>query len=489
MFEDLLSNREERSGGVPTVALPIAGAWRADFPTEEVRSPYDNRLVAHLPVADEAAMDAAIAAAVEVFAELRSWPRYRRRDVLLAIAAGLTAKREALACLMTAESGKPIAFSRIEVDRAVTTFGLAAEEATRFGGEVLPLDLSAATADYTALVTRFPMGPIGAIAPFNFPLNLVAHKLGPAIAVGNPVVLKPAPQSPLSALALAEICFAAGLPMAALSVVHCAIPTAEKLATDPRLKLLSFTGSATVGWHLKAVAGEKRVVLELGGNAAALVCADADLDWAAERIALGAFAQSGQVCIKVQRVLVEAAIYDAFQAKLIERTASLKVGDPSDPAVVCGPMIDQANADRVVSWIEEAVAAGAKLLMGGERDGAVIRPTWLTHTTASMKVEADEVFGPVATLAPVASFEAGIEQINASAYGLQAGVFTHDLRRIWRAYETLDVGGVIINDYPTLRVDNYPYGGIKASGLGREGVRYAMEEMSELKTLVLNVRK
>jgi acyl-CoA reductase-like NAD-dependent aldehyde dehydrogenase len=469
-------------------ALPIAGERRPTATSEPVVNPFDGTLVATIGVATAADMDDAIAAAARVFDEFRAWPRYKRKEILLGVAARLRERRDAFIELMIAESGKPRIYSGIEVDRAISTFTLAAEESTRFGGELLPLDLSAGTVGYTALVQRFPIGVVGAISPFNFPLNLVAHKLAPAIAVGNTVVLKPPPQAPLSALMLADACYEAGLPLGALSVVHVPVPVAEQLATDERIALLSFTGSARVGWHLKSVAGKKKVVLELGGNAAAVVAADADLAWAAKRCAVGSFAQAGQVCIKVQRIYVERTVYDRFADLYRRETDALGVGDPADAATVVGPMIDTVAADRVMAWIDEAARGGARLVTGGARNGNVVTPTILTDTQTGMKVESEEIFGPVATIAPVDSIDEAFRRVNDTRYGLQAGVFTFDVRIIAKAFEELQVGGVIANDYPTLRVDNFPYGGVKDSGFGREGVRYAMEEMTELKTLVVKYK-
>ncbi|HVA38781.1 MAG TPA: aldehyde dehydrogenase family protein [Candidatus Dormibacteraeota bacterium] len=468
--------------------LPIAGARSEGTGHEAVTNPYDGTTVATIAVAGHDDMERAIRAAVEVFPAFSRWPRHKRRDVLRAVVDGLRARKEALVELMIAESGKPRRWSVIEVDRAISTFSIAAEEATRTGGDVLPLDLSPATEGYQAIVERFPAGPVAAIAPFNFPLNLVAHKLGPAFAVGCPVVLKPPVQAPLCALELADICYEAGIPREALSVVHAPIDVAERLATDERFKVLSFTGSARVGWHLKSIAGKKRVLLELGGNAGALVWSDADLDWAAQRCAIGAFGQGGQVCIKVQRILVARDVAETFQAKFLAATDALGVGDPRDESAMVSPMIDAANADRVMAWIEEAKAAGARVLRGGRREGNLIYPTVLAQTTPEMKVECEEIFGPVTTLSVVDDFDHALARINDSRYGLQAGIFTNDIRRAWKAFETLEVGGVVVNDYSTLRVDNFPYGGVKDSGLGREGVRYAMDEMSEPRVLVLKTR-
>jgi len=463
----------------------VAGEERAGSTAETVRSPFDGAQVATVAVAGQRDMDDAIAAAVGSLAHVRAMPRYERQAILRNIAAGLRAGMDELVETMIAEAGKPRRFARIEVERAISTFSLAADEVTRSDGETLPLDVTPSGAGYSAIVSRRPIGVIGAIAPFNFPLNLVAHKLAPAIAVGNPVVLKVAPQAPLSGLALARIVYDAGWPREALSAMHAPVPVAQTLATDDRIAMLSFTGSSAVGWHLKSIAGRKRVALELGGNAAAIVCDDADVAWAAKRCALGAFAQAGQVCIKVQRIYVTRARYEEFVAALLRETEALAVGDPNDAATVVGPLIDDRNADRVSAWVDEAVAGGARLLCGNERRGNVISPTLLTETKPSMRVECEEVFGPVATVAVVDSLDEAVDRTNASRFGLQAGIFTHDVRNIGRAFERLDVGGVIANDYPTLRIDNFPYGGIKDSGFGREGVRYAMEEMSELKTLVV----
>jgi glyceraldehyde-3-phosphate dehydrogenase (NADP+) len=468
--------------------LPVAGERRLTATAEPVINPYDGSVVATIGVGTAKDLDDAIAAAVTAFDAFRRWPRHKRKTLLLGVATRLRDRRAEFVDLMIAESGKPRPYAGVEVDRAISTFTLAAEESTRFGGDVVPLDIAPATEGYTAIVERFPIGVIGAIAPFNFPLNLVAHKLAPAIAVGNTVVLKPPPQAPLSALLLADVCYDAGLPAAALSVVHCPVEVAQALAEDARIAMLSFTGSAKVGWHLKSVAGKKKVVLELGGNAAAVVLRDADLAWAARRCALGSFAQAGQVCIKVQRIFVERPVFDKFLALFREETKALHVGDPTDVETIVGPMIDTANADRVSAWVEEAVNAGAARLTGGGRRKNVLEPTILTGTTPAMKVEAEEVFGPVSTVAPVDSVDEAFARVNETRYGLQAGVFTFDVRNIAKAFQELNVGGVIANDYPTLRVDNFPYGGVKDSGFGREGVRYAMEEMTELKTLVVKYR-
>lgn len=451
----------------------------------DVRNPFSGGIVGSVAAADAQRMNQAIAAARGAYARSRERSRYERRAILHGIAGELNRNRAALTDLMIAESGKPRLYANAEVDRAVMTFTLAAEELSRWSGETVPIDLTAATAGYSALVERFPIGVVGAIAPFNFPLNLVAHKLAPAIAVGNTVVLKPPPQAPLTAIELAKIAYAAGLPADELHVLHCEIDVAQILASDERIAMLSFTGSARVGWHLKSIAGKKRVALELGGNAAAIVCADADLDWAARRCALGSFAQAGQVCIKVQRVLVEDSVYDAFLERYLHASEQLPAGDPALPDTVIGPVIDDASAARIMQWVEDATREGARMLLGGGRSGNVIDPIVLTQTQPSMNVECEEIFGPVSTVSRVSGLDDALERANATRYGLQAGIFTNDVRAIRRAFAQLDVGGLIVNDYPTLRVDNYPYGGMKDSGFGREGVRYAMEEMTHPRALVV----
>ncbi len=468
--------------------LPIAGATVESSRVDEVRSPYDGERVGRVPLADEAQREAAVAAAVEAFEETRALPRYRRAEICAAIAAGIRKRRKELAETIARESGKPIRYARGEVDRAVLTFTLAAEEAKRLGGEIVPIDIEPRAEGYTSLYYRFPIGPVLGITPFNFPLNLVAHKLAPAIAAGCPLVLKPPQQAPITSLKLAEIAYEAGLPPKAFSVVHCTVEVGEPMVRDDRFKLLSFTGSAAVGWRLKSIAGKKRVLLELGGNAGVIVHSDADLDWAVERTAVGGYAYAGQTCISVQRVLVHRPVYERFRDALAERVGALKVGDPMDEDTVVGPLIEERHAERVVSWIEEARRGGAQVLVGGRREGSLVWPTVLAETRPDMKVECEEIFGPVVTVRPYDDFRAAVRIVNDSPYGLQAGVFTHDIRLIHYAYRNLEVGGVIVNDHPTLRVDNWPYGGVKDSGLGREGVRYALQEMTEIRALVLDLR-
>jgi glyceraldehyde-3-phosphate dehydrogenase (NADP+) len=405
--------------------------------------------------------------------------------LLASVGDRLATRKDELAHLIATEAGKPIQFAASEVDRAVSTFTVAAEEAKRLSGEWLPTDWIPAGEGYVAVTKRVPLGPIAGFAPFNFPLNLVAHKVAPCLASGNTMILKPPPQAPLTSLRLGKILTDAGMPPGMVSILPCSVPLAEELVSDLRVQFVSFTGSARVGWQIKANAGKKGVLLELGGNAAAVVHVDADLGWASRRLALGAFAYAGQVCISVQRILVHEAVYGRFVEQFLSEVKALPVGDPLDPKTVVGPLIDRGAADRVETWVNEAVKTGAKSLTSFARSANTITPVVLAETTPTMAVTCEEVFGPVVTLAPYRSFEEALATVNDSRYGLQAGVFTNDYRRALEAFETLEVGGVIINDYPTFRVDHTPYGGMKDSGFGREGVKYAMDAMTQIKTMVL----
>ncbi len=468
--------------------LPVAGEMVESDRFDEVTSPFNGDLVGRVALANADQREAAVAAAVAAFAQTRTMSRHQRAEICRNVAEGIEKRRRELAETMALECGKPIKAASVEVDRAIFTFNLAAEEAARLGGEIVPIDVVPWGEGYTSLYFRFPIGPILGITPFNFPLNLAAHKLAPCIAAGCTMVMKPPQQSPITTLKLAEICYEAGYPPTALSVLHSTVEVAEPMVRDDRFKLLSFTGSAAVGWHLKSIAGKKRVVLELGGNAGAIVHADADVDWAAERAVAGGFGYAGQSCISVQRVLVHRSIYEAFCEKLVGRVEKLKVGDPLSGDTDVGPLIEERHAERVTSWIAEAESGGARVLVGKRREGALVYPTVLTDTKLDMKVECQEIFGPVVTVRAYDDFEAAVKIINDSPYGLQSGVFTHDVRLIYHAYRNLDVGGVIVNDYPTLRIDNMPYGGVKDSGLGREGLRPSLEEMTEVKVLVLDTR-
>jgi len=386
---------------------------------------------------------------------------------------------------MAQEAGKPITFARIEVARCLELFQYAAEEVKRFEGKVLPIDLDKLSENRLGIYKRFPIGPILCITPFNFPLNLVAHKVAPALAVGNPVIIRPSSATPITALILGEIMAETDLPEGSFSVLPCSTDLAEKMVKDDRLAMLTFTGSPKVGWYLKGIAGRKRVTLELGGNAGLIIDSLRLKDFLLPRAIFGAFYQAGQVCISVQRIFVKEDLFKEFLEAFVERAKQTPAGDPMDEKTVVGPLINEAAADRVEAWIKEAVEGGARLLCGGERKGNVILPTVLTNTKPEMKVNALEVFGPVVTVEPYKEFKEAVAAVNDSIYGLQAGVFTDDLNHAFYAYQKLDVGGVIINDVPTYRSDPMPYGGVKQSGLGREGIRYAMEEMSEGKIMVV----
>lgn len=421
----------------------------------------------------------------EAFKTTSIMPAHRRAQILSDIAAGIEKESEAFATLITEEVKKPLKESRREVARAVFTFRWASEEAKRFGGEIQLLDLDANTEGRMSFVRRFPRGPALFITPFNFPLNLVAHKVAPAIAVGASFVLKPAPHAPRTALKLGQVILAAGWPREAIAVVSAPIEAAEALVKDERFGVLSFTGSAKVGWHLKAIAGKKHVVLELGGNAGVVVASDADIPWAAARCAWGAYYYSGQVCISVQRLFVEAKVYDEFKDLLLKNIAELKIGDPMDEKTDIGPLIDEAAAIRVESWIKEAAAAGGKVLVGGPRDKDRIPPTLVEGVPAACKLSCEEAFGPVATIEKVTSRERAVERLAEGPYGLQAGIFTNDLRLVMGSWGRLPIGGLIVNDIPSFRSDAMPYGGVRDSGIGREGVCYAMEEFTDLRTLVV----
>ena len=467
--------------------LFLQGEWVDTSRTAEVRAPWDGRLLRRVAQASSAQAEAALVFAEEARPRLQAQTTGSRRAVLEGIAAGLVARGRDFEELICQEAGKPRTLARTEVRRAVEVFRLAAAELTRFGGSVVPVDFNEATAGVECEVRRFPAGVVVGIVPFNFPLNLGAHKVAPALAVGAPILIKPPPQAPSAQLLLAELAQAAGADPAALQVLPCDNAVAEALATSPRARVLSFTGSARVGWHLKQKA-PGRVLLELGGNAAVLVASDADLDWAAERCVSAGFGYAGQVCIKVQRVYVERTAYEGFLERFVAQARRVGTGDPSLETTLCGPVIDDASAERITAWVDEAVARGARALLGPQRQGRLLAPTVLVDVPPEVRVAREEVFGPVVALWPVDSFEAGLEAINRSAYGLQAGVFTSSLRHVRTAFHRLEVGGVIVNEAPNFRSDNYPYGGVKASGLGREGVRSAMEELTEERVLVTWLR-
>jgi acyl-CoA reductase-like NAD-dependent aldehyde dehydrogenase len=454
----------------------------------EVYSPYDGAPVAIVHRAGPDEVERAIAGAVEAFETTRRLPSWKREQVLEAVAAGVAARREELARTIALEAGKPIRTARLEVDRAAFTFSVAAEEAKRIYGEIVPLDWLPGNEGREALIRRVPLGPVTGITPFNFPLNLVAHKVAPALAAGNPILLRPASQTPCSSLALGRIVLEAGWPEDAIAVLPCSTRTAGPLVEDDRIKLLTFTGSPVVGWGLKSRAGRKRVTLELGGNAAVIVNDDADVAYAAERVAWGGFAYAGQTCISVQRVYVHDKVYEAFARELVRRVEALAVGDPLDEATEVGPVIDHSNAERIEEWLEEAKAAGATVLTGGEREGNLWRPTVVEGAPENARVSCEEVFAPFVGLHHFADVREAIEAAARSEFGLQAGLFTNDTRVVEDAFDRIEVGGLMVNDVSTFRIDHMPYGGVKSSGLGREGLRYAIEEMTELKLLTTNRR-
>jgi acyl-CoA reductase-like NAD-dependent aldehyde dehydrogenase len=473
-------------GGILELGFLLNGKWHSDGEPIEIHSPGTGQLVGVTNRASAAQMEEAIHGAVRAFELTRHLGGFERQRVLRHIAQAIERQREDLARVVALEAGKPVKAARVEVERAAFTFSIAAEEAVRVGGEYLPLDWQAAAVGRWGIVRRFPLGPIAAITPFNFPVNLVAHKLAPAIAAGCPVVLKPAPQTSLSSLRLAQIIEAAGWPAGALSVLPVSNDDAGILVTDDRLKLLSFTGSTAVGWALKQKAGKKKVVLELGGNAGVLVCADANLEYAAERCVLGGYTYAGQTCISVQRILVEESAFDKFSEALVSRVHKLKTGNVLDEHTDVGPLINEDAARRVIDWVEEAVRGGAKVLCGGKRQGATVLPTVLTHTKPEMRVNCMEIFGPVVTVEKFRDFGDALKMMNRSDFGLQAGLFTKDFTRITRAFETLEVGGLMVGEVPSWRIDHMPYGGVKDSGIGREGLRYAIEEMTEPRLLAIH---
>ena len=427
----------------------------------------------------------AVRAAVGAFEETRVLPAYERARALREISAGIKARREELGRIMAVEAGKPIRDALVEVDRAVFTFRLAAEEAERIGGEVIPLDLMASSRGRVGITRRFPVGPVLGISPFNFPLNLAAHKIAPAIAAGCSIVLKPASKDPLTLLTVTELIDSAGLPRGSVSVLPMTRELGDRLVPDERFKLLTFTGSPAVGWRMKERAGKKKVVLELGGNAAVIVDRTADVAWAVKRILVGGFSYAGQSCISVQRVLVHEAVADAFREQLVAGVRGLKLGDPLDPTTDLGPMVDEANASRTQRWVEEATALGGRVLVGGHADGAFFEPTVLENVPTTAQVCSNEAFAPLVVLSTFGDFGAAIREVNSSLFGLQSGVFTNDLGHAWQAFNELEVGGVVLNDISSYRIDHMPYGGVKDSGLSREGLRWSIEDMTELRLLVL----
>ena len=454
----------------------------------EVTDKYSGEVAFRVAQADAATILEGIAGTVEATEPMARMPSYERQNVLQHCVDRFKQRFDELAYALCVEAGKPIKDSEGEVSRLIDTFRIAAEESVRMTGEVQPLDISPRAKGYQGIWKRVPIGPCSFISPFNFPLNLAAHKIAPALAVGCPFIVKPASRTPLGTIIIGEILAETDLPRGAFSILPAHRDGADLFTTDDRLKLLSFTGSPGVGWDLKAKAGKKKVVLELGGNAAVIVDNDADLDDAVERIIFGAFYQSGQSCIGVQRIIVHADIYDDLRDRLVARAGKLTAGDPKNRDTFVGPMISEGEARRLDNWVKEATQAGANLLCGGKREGAMLEATLLENVDRSTSLYRDEAFGPVAILSKFTDFNEALEEVNDSKFGLQAGIFTRDLFKMFDAWDRLDVGGVVINDVPSYRVDNMPYGGVKDSGLGREGVRFAMEDMTEIRNLVIRRR-
>ncbi len=451
----------------------------------EVLDKYTGEVATRVADANAQIVDQAIAAAADAAGPMRKVPPYERQAVLNHCVKRFEERADELAMTLCIEAGKPINDSRGEVTRLIDTFRIAAEETVRIDGQIPNLEISKRAKGYRGFVQHVPIGPCSFISPFNFPLNLAAHKVAPAIAAGCPFVLKPAEKTPVGALIIGEILAETDLPDGAFSILPCPIPEAGAFTTDDRLKLLSFTGSPKVGWELKSKAGKKKVILELGGNAACVVDEDANLEDAAERMVFGAFYQSGQSCIGVQRILIHEHVYDDFRDMLVEKTKSLTMGDPKDENTFIGPVITERDGERLKSWIDSAVDAGGRILCGGNRDGAMVEATLLENVPADQSICTEEAFGPVAVLSKFGDFDAALHEVNNSVFGLQAGIFTRDIYKAMRAWDELEVGGVIIGDVPSWRVDNMPYGGVKESGLGREGIRYAIADMTEERLLVI----
>ena len=466
----------------------VGGKWQKNGEALDVRSPYDGSLIAIVHRADPQEIENAISSATDAFQVMRRLPVWKRTAALEKISAGIAARREDFAQTIALEAGKPIKTARTEVDRAIFIYKVAAEEARRIYGEIVPLDWQPGMEGREAHIHRVPLGPVAGITPFNYPVSLVAHKVAPAFAAGDPIIIRPASQTPVSALKLAQVISEAGLPEGAFSVVPSTTRVAAPLVEDERIRLLTFTGSPAVGWGLKDQAGRKRVTLELGGNAGVIVHKDADLKYAAERVTWGGFQYAGQSCISVQRVYIHADIYETFCEELVRRVKALKVGDPLDEATDVGPVIDNGAAERVEAWVEEARQDGAQVLTGGRRSGNLWQPTILANLRPDMRVSCQEVFAPLVGLYPYTDVREAIKAVDSSDFGLQAGLFTDDMSIVREAFENIEVGGLMVNDVSTFRMDHMPYGGAKQSGTGREGLRYAIEEMSEMKLITFNYR-
>jgi len=468
--------------------LLIKGKWEVSKSRQEIKSPYDQKVVGKVYFAEKDKTEKAVTAAHEAFSETKKLSSLERALVLEKISSDIEKRKEELAESITLSGGKTIKASRIEVERAANTFKIASEEAKRIGGEIIPLDLSAQTKERWGLVRRFPIGVISAISPFNFPLNLVAHKVAPAIASGNTVVLRPSSQVSMTSVLLGEIINETDYPPGGINIVPSGYEAADILLTDERIKMVTFTGSPAIGWELKKKAHKKKVTLELGGNAAVVIEPDANLEFALPRMILGSFSYSGQICISIQRIFLHEKIYDRFMADFIKATKKLKMGNPLEEETDIGPMITLDAAKQTEEWVKEAVDNGARVVLGGKRDGVMFEPTILENVKPELRISWIEAFAPVVVVYRYKDFEEALTGVNHSIYGLQAGIFTGDLKKAWQAFEVLDVGGVIINDIPTFRIDHMPYGGVKESGFGREGLRYAIEEMTEIKLMALNLK-
>ena len=464
----------------------VNGEWRTGEGTFEVHSPFDDSVVAEIGVPTDADVEESIATAASTFKESRHLSVAARSTALDHISKRLAETLEENAELIAREGGKPLKWAKVEAARAVSTFRWASEVLRHGDDELMRLDTEAAFGSRIGLLRRFPFGPVFGITPFNFPLNLVAHKVAPALAVGAPIVVKPASATPLGALRLAELFAETDLPKGMYQVLPVSSKVADGMARDDRFRKISFTGSAEIGWYLKGLDPKKRVTLELGGNAGVIVHSDADLDLAAQRVAFGGYYQAGQSCISVQRVLVQSEVYEDFATRLVKQVESLKTGDPLDPTVDVGPVIQRSEVERIQGWVQEAVSQGATVLTGGNGEGPFFYPTLISDVNPEMKVCREEVFGPVVTISPYQTFEEAIALVNDSRFGLQAGVFTNDINRAFQAHRDIEVGGVIVNDVSAFRADQMPYGGSKDSGFGREGLRFAMEEMTEPRIMVLS---
>ncbi len=463
----------------------LNGQWVNSSSVEPVLCPYSGDLLATVCQAGSQHIDLALESMKEARAKLAASPAHVRAKALSHIANGISTRHEEFSTTLSQEAGKPLTDARREIDRGIQTFRLAAEESTRIPGETIPMDLTPGGEAYTATVQRFPLGPVLGITPFNFPLNLVAHKVAPCLAAGNPLVLKPAPQTPLTALLLGEVFLTTDLPPNALTILPCSNALAERMVEHPVFQALSFTGSMNVGWMLKGKAGHKRVLLELGGNAGVIIEPDANLEIAIARCVAGGFGYAGQTCISVQRIYVHQSQYDRFLQSFVDKVQTLPTGDPALETTVVGPLINNQAAIRVETWIQEAVSQGAKIHTGGHRHGSVMEATVLTDVHQNMKVCCEEVFGPVVTISPYTKLQDALQLMNDSPFGLQAGIFTKNIDAMYHAYASLEVGAVLVNEIPTFRADHMPYGGIKHSGLGREGVRYTIQELTEPKLLIV----